>query len=100
MLQQCGMPRRIQGFRKPPHAFEPASPDFRAPSSSPMADKNNHGFDLPAAPRRILTANGFEPDYDAAAKKQLDAIAGPAPAPAGVRDLRDKPWSSIDNNES
>ena len=65
-----------------------------------MADKNNHGFDLHAAARRIVLANGFEPEYDAGAKHQLDTLTKPATAPAGVRDLRDKPWSSIDNTES
>ncbi|HYM26487.1 MAG TPA: RNB domain-containing ribonuclease, partial [Vicinamibacterales bacterium] len=33
-------------------------------------------------------------------KSQLDTLTKPAAAPAGVRDLRDKPWSSIDNTES
>ena len=65
-----------------------------------MSDKNSRGFDLHAAARRILTANGFEPDYDGSAKQQLDTLIRPAAAPAGVRDLRDKAWSSIDNNES
>ena len=65
-----------------------------------MSDKSNRGFDLHAAARRIVTANGFEPEYDAGAKQQLDTLTEPASAPAGVRDLRDKPWSSIDNAES
>jgi exoribonuclease-2 len=62
----------------------------------------NHGghFDMHAAARRIVTAGGFEPDVPQPAKAQLDRIAGPAPMAAGVRDLRDKPWSSIDNDES
>ena len=61
---------------------------------------HNGGFDLHAAARRILVANGFEPDYDASAKQQLDALTNPASPPAGVRDMRDRPWSSIDNKES
>jgi exoribonuclease-2 len=61
---------------------------------------HNGGFDLHAAARRILVANGFEPDYDAQAKTQLDALTAPASAPVGVRDMRDRPWSSIDNKES
>lgn len=68
-----------------------------------MSEKNNrgnHGFDLHAAARRILVANGFEPDYNGPGKQQLDALTKPASAPAGVRDMRDKPWSSIDNTES
>jgi exoribonuclease-2 len=57
-------------------------------------------FDLAAAARRILAAHGFEPDIDDAAKRQLAALTEPAKMEPGVRDLRDLPWSSIDNNES
>ena len=59
----------------------------------------NH-FDLEAAARRILKARGFEPDIDDAAKRQLASLAQPAQMSPGVRDLRDLPWSSIDNTES
>src|SRR5690242_16877621 len=59
-----------------------------------------HDFDLHAAARRIIAANGFEPDFAGPAKAQLDAITAPAPMPAGTRDLRDRAWSSIDNDES
>jgi exoribonuclease-2 len=64
------------------------------------AKRGDHGFDLHAAARRILAANGFEPDYDGGAKQQLDSLTKPAAAPGGVRDMRDRPWSSIDNKES
>ncbi len=70
------------------------------PSQGDHGNGGNHGFDLHAAARRILAANGFEPDYDGKAKQQLDALTSPASAPAGVRDMRDRPWSSIDNTES
>jgi exoribonuclease-2 len=63
-------------------------------------ENHNGHFDLHAAARRVLSAAGFEPDIDAAARKQLDALTAPAAMPAGVRDLRKLPWSSIDNNES
>ncbi|HTJ24439.1 MAG TPA: RNB domain-containing ribonuclease [Gemmatimonadaceae bacterium] len=59
----------------------------------------NH-FDLLAAARRILAAQGFEPDFDAPAKQQLASLTKPASLEQGVRDLRDRPWSSIDNTES
>jgi exoribonuclease-2 len=61
---------------------------------------NGSHFDMHAAARRVLRAEGFEPDVSDAARKQLDRIAGPAAIEPGVRDLRDKPWSSIDNTES
>jgi exoribonuclease-2 len=63
-------------------------------------ESQNGHFDLHAAARRILLAAQFEPDIDAAAHKQLDALTAPAPTPAGVRDLRQQPRSSIDNTES
>jgi exoribonuclease-2 len=59
----------------------------------------NH-FDLSAAARRILEAQGFEPDFEAPAKQQLASLTKPASVESGVRDLRDRPWSSIDNTES
>ena len=63
-------------------------------------DSHHGGFDVRGAARRAVLEAGFEPDLDAAAKAQLETIAGPAPIAAGVKDLRDKPWSSIDNKES
>jgi exoribonuclease-2 len=61
---------------------------------------NGNHFDMRAAARRVVITGGFEPDLDPAAKQQADAIEAPAPMPAGVKDMRDHPWSSIDNNES
>ena len=63
--------------------------------------QGEHGhFDIRAAVQRILLAADFQPDLTADARAQADALTGPAPMPAGVRDMRDKPWSSIDNTES
>jgi exoribonuclease-2 len=64
------------------------------------SDSHHGGFDVRAAARRAVLEAGFEPDLDGAAKAQLDTIVGPAPIAAGIKDLRDKPWSSIDNKES
>jgi exoribonuclease-2 len=63
-------------------------------------DGNGGRFDMHAAARRVLRAEGFEPDLGEAARRQLDRIGGPAGMEPGVRDLREKPWSSIDNTES
>src|SRR5215216_2683221 len=59
----------------------------------------NH-FDLHAATRRIVTAAGFEPDMDAAVRQQVERLTGSAPIVPDVKDMRELPWSSIDNNES
>ncbi len=66
-----------------------------------MSDHHGNGsFDIHAAARHIVMAAGFEIELDAPAKAQLAKLSAPAAMPAGVRDLRDKPWSSIDNTES
>jgi VacB/RNase II family 3'-5' exoribonuclease len=61
---------------------------------------NGGHFDLHAAARRVLLAAGFALDYDDTARKQIDAITGPAAAEPGLKDMRDRLWSSIDNTES
>jgi len=63
-------------------------------------DSHHGGFDVDAAARHVVVDAGFEPELDSAAQAQLDKISGPAPAVSGIRDLREKPWSSIDNKES
>jgi exoribonuclease-2 len=66
-----------------------------------MSDHHRNGsFDIHAAARRIVLAAGFEVDLDSPAKAQLATLTAPASIQPGVRDLRDKPWSSIDNDES
>ncbi|MGH7619441.1 MAG: RNB domain-containing ribonuclease [Gemmatimonadaceae bacterium] len=71
-------------------------------TNAPKSHGRNHNgfFDMHAAARRIVAAGGFELDLPASARDQLNKLAGPAPVPSGVRDLRDKPWSSVDNDES
>src|SRR6478609_11904727 len=62
--------------------------------------RDNGHFDMHAAARRIVSAGGFEVDLPGPARDQLNKLAGPAKTADGVRDLRDRPWSSIDNDES
>jgi VacB/RNase II family 3'-5' exoribonuclease len=70
-------------------------------SDTKHGSHDHHGsFNMHAAARRVVLAGGFEPDVPAPAQQQLDAITAPAPSVAGIKDLRDLPWSSIDNNES
>ena len=49
---------------------------------------------------QAMIDKGLLPDFDRAAEKQLDEIHAPARAEEGVRDLRDLPWCSIDNDDS
>jgi VacB/RNase II family 3'-5' exoribonuclease len=55
--------------------------------------------DLVATARRLTIEAGFEPDLPPAAAEQVRQLAAHAAA-EGVRDLRDRLWSSIDNEQS
>ena len=48
--------------------------------------------------RDAMVSHGLEPDLPADAQRQLQRLA--PPQPTGYRDLRELPWSSIDNDES
>jgi exoribonuclease II len=51
--------------------------------------------------RQAMKARGLEPDFPSAALEQLEHIPGPArETDHSVRDLRDLPWCSIDNDTS
>ena len=49
---------------------------------------------------RAMVERGLEPDFSALALKELARIDRPAPANLAARDLRDKLWASIDNDDS
>ena len=48
---------------------------------------------------QAMIDKGLEPDYPPEALAQVDAIGKPAGEP-GLRDMRDLPWCSIDNDDS
>ena len=51
--------------------------------------------------RQAMTAQGFEADFPAAALAEVRGLTPPAGLyGAGVLDLRDLPWCSIDNDDS
>jgi len=51
--------------------------------------------------RQEMLQRGLEPDFPAAALAEVERLAAPgAPFDAGVRDLRDLSWCSIDNDDS
>src|SRR3954469_16782903 len=63
--------------------------------------KHRHTPDLHAIARRAVEAAGFEPDFSAEVKHEVEELKGlDAIDDRGVRDLRNLLWSSIDNRES
>ncbi len=58
-------------------------------------------FDLRAAARKAMLDNGFVPDVPAAVTAEVARAVEPTGAPGpGILDLRELPWSSIDNDTS
>src|SRR5882672_6886524 len=57
---------------------------------------------LRSAAVAAMVKNGFEPDFSPAVMSEVRSLHEPSddPLPPGVRDLRDLPWSSVDNQES
>src|SRR5437867_8017247 len=55
---------------------------------------------LAAIARQAMIEHSLEPDFPPAALQELAAIGGPAGATDDVRDLRDRLWASIDNDDS
>jgi ribonuclease R len=61
----------------------------------------HHRTILQAIAQRTMLENGFLPDFSDAVRAELDAIQNPAVADGGsIRDLRDRLWASIDNDDS
>ena len=57
--------------------------------------------DLKRIAREAMVERGLEPDFSRDALAELSAIHGPAPVTGpGLRDLRDRAWCSIDNDDS
>ncbi len=50
--------------------------------------------------RKAMIESGLEPDFPPAGLQELTAFASPACAAADMRDLRDRLWASIDNDDS
>ncbi|MDI3254115.1 MAG: RNB domain-containing ribonuclease [Bacillota bacterium] len=64
---------------------------------------HSHGFDLQASARLSMTDHGFNAGFPQAVKDEVAAILEHPLAVDGfdgVRDMRDLPWSSIDNDTS
>jgi exoribonuclease-2 len=63
---------------------------------SPKDDRSN----LSTIARRAMIERGMEPDFSPAVQREVASLRGPAEASAGVRDLRQLLWASIDNDDS
>src|SRR4029450_6445573 len=51
--------------------------------------------------RRVMVERGLEPDFSPAAQAETAALPGPAKeSDPAVRDLRNRVWCSIDNDDS
>src|SRR5688572_4529537 len=59
-----------------------------------------HGtsVDMASIARRVMEDSGIDPDFSPEALAQADRAS--PPSAARIEDLRDLPWSSIDNHES
>ena len=55
---------------------------------------------LAAIAHRVMLERGLEPDFKVEARRETAAIHGPAGPSDGARDLRDRLWCSIDNDDS
>ncbi|HEY1434239.1 MAG TPA: ribonuclease catalytic domain-containing protein, partial [Thermoanaerobaculia bacterium] len=67
-----------------------------------MPNERRHDrADLKRIARAAMVEKGLEPDFSRDALSELDRIRGAAPATGtGIRDLRDRLWVSIDNDDS
>ncbi len=60
-----------------------------------------HRYDLQAIARRAMLARGLLPDFSPAVVRELSGLTRPAAArTSAIRDLRNLPWCSIDNDDS
>jgi len=55
---------------------------------------------LAAIAHRAMIERGLEPDFPPAAQREAAAMSRPADASGDVRDMRDRLWVSIDNDDS
>ncbi len=68
-----------------------------------MQGQTSSHIDLQATAKQVMLEQGFNPDFSAEVITQLNVLKQTPPqvtAMAGVRDLRDLLWSSIDNDTS
>ena len=74
------------------------SPQHRLPRVP--KDRRHDRADLKRIARAAMVEKGLEPEFSRDVLAELSAIRGPAPVIPDVRDLRDRLWASIDNDDS
>src|SRR2546426_12519538 len=67
---------------------------------NPREAKSTDRARLAAIARQAMIERGLEPDFPPAAQQELAGIGGPAGATNDARDMRDRLWASIDNDDS
>ncbi len=68
--------------------------------STPTYKHMSHSIDLRAASHQALIDSGFVADLPAGARKEVEAMSDPVAGSSVTQDLRQLPWSSIDNYSS
>lgn len=68
-----------------------------------MNDTHFRQIDLKTAARQVMIENGFEPEFSSQVQQELEGLKAHPPKvepSTNIRDLRNLPWSSIDNDTS
>jgi len=74
--------------------------DARGQARRVLQGQSTDRATLAAIARQAMIERSLEPDFPPAALQELAAIGGPAGATNDVRDLRERLWASIDNDDS
>jgi exoribonuclease-2 len=74
--------------------------DTRGNARDSLYARHTDRSTLVALARQAMLDRGLKPDFSPAAQREVAAIARPAHSTAGVRDMRDRLWVSIDNDDS
>ena len=89
--------RLIQDFMKTTGSDQA---DVRGQPRRVLQGQSTDRATLSAIARQAMIERSLEADFPPAALQELAAIGGPAGATDDVRDLRDRLWASIDNDDS
>jgi len=105
------MDRRARDFEDKPHDPEPdqEGPHFACarmmsggqPTIARMRKEDQESVDLNAIAHQVMIERGLEPNFPPEVERELKHMTASAhPDGADVRDLRQRLWNSIDNDDS